>query len=394
MLKRRICGLSSSAKAVKQRDWRDDEDLVLKGDTETRQVGRRAERDLQVSVDSGDELDAALDAALGEDHQPAVSSRKDDNSQTKGSPNCNPIVWMDLSINGKLRGRVHFELFHDIVPQTAENFRLLCLGAHLPCGRQVGYKGTELHKVVPGRIVEGGEFDTSATGKDFEDEGFQLTHSRAGLLSMRGAGPDANSSRFQITLKPLPEFDVKQVVFGQVLPTCFQDGQVDTSGALHVLHWVEAMGTGARSGTPMEAIAIEDCGQVPPDLAWKLINWDHHDAVGLLHLQEEAVRYSRGGWLPAKLTDAVKRDNLAAVLELTAVALEGWEWEAKKAERAGDSERAREIEFNSRSIGKVLEEAKYKAGTVQGDAEGAHGRNAQSQQLQLRDLQDSMRKLY
>ena len=40
----------------------------------------------------------------------------------------NPKVFFDLSIAGKKEGRVTFELFADVVPKTAENFRALCTG--------------------------------------------------------------------------------------------------------------------------------------------------------------------------------------------------------------------------------------------------------------------------
>ena len=40
----------------------------------------------------------------------------------------NPRVFFDISIGGKSAGRVVFELFADVVPKTAENFRALCTG--------------------------------------------------------------------------------------------------------------------------------------------------------------------------------------------------------------------------------------------------------------------------
>lgn len=35
---------------------------------------------------------------------------------------------MDISIGGELEGRIIIELYDDVVPKTAENFRLLCTG--------------------------------------------------------------------------------------------------------------------------------------------------------------------------------------------------------------------------------------------------------------------------
>ena len=40
----------------------------------------------------------------------------------------NPRVWMDIEIGGNLAGTIVFELFKNVVPRTAENFRQLCVG--------------------------------------------------------------------------------------------------------------------------------------------------------------------------------------------------------------------------------------------------------------------------
>lgn len=37
-------------------------------------------------------------------------------------------VFMDIAIGGLPSGRIVFELFNDVAPKTAENFRALCTG--------------------------------------------------------------------------------------------------------------------------------------------------------------------------------------------------------------------------------------------------------------------------
>jgi hypothetical protein len=80
-------------------------------------------------------------------------------------------------------GRIIIELFKDIVPKTAENFRALCTGEKGIgiCGKPLHLKGSIFHRTIPVCLIQGGdiaEFNgtsgESIYGWTFEHENYAL----------------------------------------------------------------------------------------------------------------------------------------------------------------------------------------------------------------------------
>jgi len=69
----------------------------------------------------------------------------------------NTVVFLDLTIAGESAGRMKIELFHSLVPRTAENFRQLCTGELRREGQPLGYRGSPFHRVMEGFMAQGGD---------------------------------------------------------------------------------------------------------------------------------------------------------------------------------------------------------------------------------------------
>ena len=65
-------------------------------------------------------------------------------------------------IVGKDAGRITFELFADVTPKTAENFRGLCTGEYGNVGmgkktKRLHYMNSMVHRIVDGMCIQGGD---------------------------------------------------------------------------------------------------------------------------------------------------------------------------------------------------------------------------------------------
>lgn len=158
-------------------------------------------------------------------------------------------VYLDVSIGGRAPGRVVLRLRPDVVPRTAENFRLLCTGE-----RGFGFKGTPFHRIEPTLWAQSGDWEfkngtggRSVYGLHFKDESHKLKHTGRGVVSMVVSRPNTSNSQFMIALDKTEWLDDLQVVFGEVV------------AGMEVVDAIEAAGT--ADGTPTVPVIIADCGQ-------------------------------------------------------------------------------------------------------------------------------------
>ncbi|ETV96789.1 hypothetical protein H310_10093 [Aphanomyces invadans] len=188
----------------------------------------------------------------------------------------NPIVFLDVHVGAKPFGRLTIELRADVVPLTAENFRVLCTGVSLdmPDGKSTRgvpaggafdamgtpkrYSGCLVHRVVRDSLLQAGDIDGEGgscafSTPTFEDENFILRHVGMGTVGMVNAGPDTNGSQFYICFTSAPWLDNKHVVFGALLG----ESSFETLAKLH-----DTVAT--ESGQPLQVVRIAHSGQLYP----------------------------------------------------------------------------------------------------------------------------------
>ena len=133
-------------------------------------------------------------------------------------------------------GVMEFELYDDLVPETAGNFKKL-VGEGF-------YDGVRFHRVIKDFMVQCGDplskdvgkkdmWGTGGPGYNIKDEFVDsLKHDKKGLLSMANSGPNTGGSQFFITLVPTPWLDGKHAIFGGLVSG---EDVLDSMGAVETV---------------------------------------------------------------------------------------------------------------------------------------------------------------
>lgn len=118
-------------------------------------------------------------------------------------------------------------------------------------------QGSHFGRIIRGFMVQGGAISVengvageSIYGLTFEDENFELKHTRKGMLSMANNGPNTNESQFSILTTQAPHLDGKCVVFGKL---------IKGFGVLRAIEYIAV----ADDYKPTADVLIVDCGEIP-----------------------------------------------------------------------------------------------------------------------------------
>lgn len=142
------------------------------------------------------------------------------------------VEYFDQVKNEEREQEITIDLYGTVVPKTVENFAKMAHGWRVKLHgsedpekvHHIALKGSVFHRIIANSLIQGGDvfagsLPLSIYGANWPDENFSLKHDRPGRLSMANNGPDTQGSQFFVVtkLEPATEFDMKHVVFGQVV---------------------------------------------------------------------------------------------------------------------------------------------------------------------------------
>ncbi|XP_076893273.1 peptidyl-prolyl cis-trans isomerase CYP18-4-like [Bidens hawaiensis] len=167
----------------------------------------------------------------------------------------NPLVFMDLSIDGTAAGRL---LYKDVMPEAAKNFRALCtgeMGIGKTTGKPLNYKGTVFYRIIEKTYAEGGDIENndgtggeSINGGTFKAENDIKLRSERGMLYMAN-NPEEIDSRFLIVFQYHFFIDWSYVAVGKVIRGLETLGKIEQKAS--------------DTGKPSGLVEVTDCGEIP-----------------------------------------------------------------------------------------------------------------------------------
>ena len=109
-------------------------------------------------------------------------------------------------------GNITLELFDDVMPITAKNFKALV--------EKGFYNQVIFHRVIPNFMIQGGDptgTGTGGPGYAIKDEFSKTNRNDRGTIAMANAGPNTGGSQFFINTVNNNYLDAKHPVFGKVI---------------------------------------------------------------------------------------------------------------------------------------------------------------------------------
>ncbi|RNF10416.1 35 kDa cyclophilin [Trypanosoma rangeli] len=180
----------------------------------------------------------------------------------------NRYCWMLVSVDDVVRGRITFELYSQVVPNTCNNFWHLCRGDLGSVSAdtdgegeaqplELTYKGSNFFRILHEAWVMGGDISRdhngnggySCYGRYFPNESYAIPHDAPGVVGMCNDNEDTNASSFYITMKAMSWMNGRYVAFGRV---------IDGMDVVEAIHDVDVK----HNQSPCKTITITDCGVI------------------------------------------------------------------------------------------------------------------------------------
>lgn len=168
-----------------------------------------------------------------------------------------PKAYLDIRIDDKELGRLVFELYQDLAPNSTENFLNLCQGIKLG-EEEYSYKETSIDVVIKNFIIRGGAikgknlstiYGESGMSKPIPGENLTGDLSKGfRLCSANDGDVNNNGSQFVITIGPQTHMAGSQTVFGELIY------------GKSVVREIERIKTNNQD-VPESCITISECGQ-------------------------------------------------------------------------------------------------------------------------------------